>query len=202
MTAEYTYYGNNKVHTLYNKKGSQIISAFVYAYDEEGNLEGEQGASGTKVYSYTALGQLETAGSLSGRQAAYEYDGSGNREKATVSGQGAPEVIEYVVDERNRLSRTERALPGAHRVDRYSYDHAGNALLRMPESVGQSNGASGKVSLGFPGHSEADDLWPSLYRYDTRNRMIHAVGGGGAVTSSYDAEGQRVQCVRVEPIIP
>lgn len=37
LTAEYTYYADNRLNTLANKNGAMITSAYNYAYDEAGN---------------------------------------------------------------------------------------------------------------------------------------------------------------------
>ncbi|MDR1156827.1 MAG: hypothetical protein LBK75_00755 [Oscillospiraceae bacterium] len=109
---EYTYYDNNKLHTLTNKKANgSILDAYNYAYDGAGNRTQILDGHGTTTYTYDVLNRLLTATEPDGRVTAYTYDGSGNRTSETITQSGQSVTTTYQYNEQSRLTATETEQP-------------------------------------------------------------------------------------------
>ena len=188
VSAEYTYYDNNKLHTLANKKGSAIRSAYNYTYDANGNLIATIDSSGTTVYTYDEIGRLESATDSTGKETEYTYDGSGNRLTETAThGSSLTETLYSYDNTLNRLMTTEKTLPdGTVHTTHYGYDGNGNMISSYTETLSDIHqGDSAEYGLS----SEADGY--TLYEYDVWNRMIEARADDSISQYSYNGEGLR-----------
>jgi RHS repeat-associated protein len=184
---EYTYYDDNKLHTLTNKKANgSIIDAYNYAYDGAGNRTQILDGHGTTTYTYDVLNRLLTATEPNGRVTAYTYDGSGNRTIETVTQSGQSTVTTYQYNEQSRLTATEMEQPDdtVRLVDFY-YDNNGNMVGRTSALL--TDGTSAAVlSL-----SETEDE-AALYDYDVWNNMVSSTVDGETTTHTYNGDGLRV----------
>jgi len=113
LKSEYTYDSLGRLITLTNTKGSTVISAYSYAYDNNGNIttttETINGEENTTIYGYDALNRIETVKSTKGNNDSYSYDFRGNR-KANYEKTGllTPENVSYSYDELNRLNNVNK----------------------------------------------------------------------------------------------
>jgi RHS repeat-associated protein len=172
VTAEYTYYDDNKLETLVNKKGSTILEAYSYNYDASGNISSKTDVKGTTIYTYDNLNRLETVSEPGSKTSAYIYDKAGNRISETKTASGViAKSTSYQYDWRNRmvgmLSYSPENSETAKTV--FTYDNNGNTL-----------------------EEDADDVITS-FTYDERNRMINTSGNGYTYASDYNAEGYRIK---------
>jgi RHS repeat-associated protein len=188
-TEEYTYYDNNKLHTLTNKKANgNIIDAYNYAYDGAGNRTQILDGHGTTTYTYDVLNRLLiTATEPDGRVTTYTYDGSGNRETETVTQNNQSVVTTYQYNEQNRLTATETEQPDdtVRLVDFY-YDNNGNMVGRVSATLTPDGASAAVLSL-----AETEDE-AALYDYDVWNNMIAATVDGETTTHTYNGDGLRV----------
>ena len=188
---EYTYYPNNRLHTLANKKGSTIIEAYNYSYDPAGNQTGKLDGKGTTSYSYDPLNRLLSVTEPGGEITSYTYDAAGNRAAETVTAGGVSVTTGYAYDGLNRLVNTEKALAdGSTEVVSYTYDNNGNMLSQLHSTIAADAGltpALGLYQLGVD--SPAAD---AIYEYDTRNQLIKVSQGSHIVECTYNGEGLRV----------
>ncbi|MGB8455489.1 MAG: RHS repeat domain-containing protein, partial [Anaerocolumna sp.] len=141
---EYTYYPNNQVETLINKRpDGSIMDSYSYTYDNAGSqltkhevINGVE--KGTTAYTYDTLNRLLTVTEPQGRVTTYEYDKAGNRLKETItitdnsSGSTVTTENAYTYNNQNRLTdittRVNNVLTG---VTSYTYDKNGNQLTTV-----------------------------------------------------------------------
>lgn len=83
LRTEYTYDNMNRLKTLVNKKGSEVITSFSYNYDSSGNITTVSENGQTTTYEYDALNRLIGITKPSGEVITYQYDSRGNPVKAT-----------------------------------------------------------------------------------------------------------------------
>ena len=53
VVEEFTYYADNSLKTLKNRRGGQILATYQYEYDNNGNLVEKLDGKGTTTYTYT-----------------------------------------------------------------------------------------------------------------------------------------------------
>jgi len=106
LKTEYTYDNMNQLKTLQNKKDNQIISSFIYDYDNNGNITGITSGSTTTTYEYDALNRLKTTIKADGSRTSYEYDSMGNRIKTSdnITGSSDTNTKTLGYNEWNELS--------------------------------------------------------------------------------------------------
>ena len=190
---EYTYYPNNRLHTLANKKGSTIIEAYNYSYDPAGNQTGKLDGKGTTSYSYDPLNRLLSVTEPGGEITSYTYDAAGNRAAETVTAGGVSVTTGYAYDGLNRLVNTEKTLTnGSTETVSYTYDNNGNMLSQLHGTIVAGTGGTPTISLYQLGvDSPAAD---AIYEYDARNQLIKVSQGRHIVESTYKrrrAEGKQ-----------
>jgi YD repeat-containing protein len=110
MTSDYTYYANNRLHTLANKRGNVLLSTFNYAYDGNGNMLTKLEIAGQTTYQYDALGRLTRATEPGGKVTQYSFNAAGNRSTQTITQSGASTTTTYSYNIQGHLlySRAER----------------------------------------------------------------------------------------------
>ena len=162
VTSEYTHYANNRLDTLQNKNGSQILEAYKYAYDGVGNITAKQDVKGLTVYEYTNVSQLSTVSEPSAKLTEYEYDGAGNRLTELFTSSKQSNLTIYTVNEQNRLELTvkqygyvstwsEGAVLNPNLdtlIQRFTYDDSGNVLARLPEFLADASSSGGGSGSG------------------------------------------------------
>ena len=79
LTTEYAYNPLGRLTSVANKKGSTILSMFIYTYDANGNIIAVNDGSTTKTYVYDKLNRLVEIQPASGNKTVYTYDLRGNR---------------------------------------------------------------------------------------------------------------------------
>ncbi|MGB8451173.1 MAG: RHS repeat-associated core domain-containing protein, partial [Anaerocolumna sp.] len=188
---EYTYYPNNQVKTLINKRpDGSIMDSYSYTYDNAGNqltkhevINGVE--KGTTTYTYDTLNRLLTVTEPQGRVTTYEYDKAGNRLKETItitdnsSGSTVTTEHAYTYNNQNRLTdittKVNNVLNG---VTSYTYDKNGNQLTTVVKTY-----TGGAVT--FTVTTEANT-------YDVHNQLMKTVTKDGTiVNNTYNAEGYR-----------
>ncbi len=85
IRAEYTYDNINRLKTMTNKLGSQVITQYSYGYDNNGNIIAITENGQTANYTYDALNRLTGIRRPNGEQINYQYDARGNRIIASVN---------------------------------------------------------------------------------------------------------------------
>jgi YD repeat-containing protein len=79
IRSEYTYDNINRLETVINQVGSQIISQYSYGYDSNGNITSVTENSSTTEYQYDDVNRLEGTTKPNGEEITYHYDTRGNR---------------------------------------------------------------------------------------------------------------------------
>ena len=70
----FTYYADNSLRTLSNKRGTQILEAYNYSYDAAGNLTQKLDGREYTDYTYNVMIQLLTVQEPGGKTTTYAYD--------------------------------------------------------------------------------------------------------------------------------
>ena len=195
VTSEYTYYKNNRLDTLQNKKGTQMLESYKYTYDGAGNITAKQDVKGTTIYTYSSLSQLLKVSEPSGRITQYVYDNAGNRTKETVTIGSQSIQINYTISNQNRLVLTERQAGTEKFTNNFYYDDAGNMISRIPEkSVSTTSGTTQSVFMDKLGNmnSSAEETKAAIYEYNVRNQLVGA-RSDKEIFNVYNAEGYRAK---------
>ncbi|WDV47883.1 peptidoglycan-binding protein [Clostridiaceae bacterium M8S5] len=171
VSQEYTYYKNNKLKTLTNKKSDgSVIDTYSYTYDMAGNMTSVIDKKGQTSYEYDKLNRIKKATKPSGNITNYEYDSAGNRTKKIISANSQITTISYTYNEQNRLVSKSTNLPDSSVQEvTYTYDNNGNMIK---ETI-------------------ADDS--KVHEYDKLNRNIKTEYKGKISNFKYNFEGKRVE---------
>ena len=175
IVTTYTYYDDNRLHTLANKLGNTFIGTYNYAYDGNGNILTKLELSGTTTYTYDDLGRLLTVAEPSATTA-YTYDDAGNRATETTTRNSETVVTTYTYDAYNQMTETEavEASSGDITATQYTYDDNGNNISRTIV--------------------EPDDTENStLYEYDDLNRLVGVDDDEYTASYTYNTAGLRTQ---------
>ena len=196
ISANYTYFKNNKLKTLTNKSYSQPLESYQYTYDGAGNMTAKFDVKSVSsnlptLYTYTPINQLLTVAEPDGKLTAYTYDNAGNRLSEIVTENSQTTITNYTLNDQNRLMQTEQVTTAQTIIEQYFYDNAGNMLGRSPEALTNATGLTGSLGISLLGQTEETDLTPALYSYNDKNQMIEAVNGESIVTNTFNAEGLR-----------
>ncbi|RPI89239.1 MAG: hypothetical protein EHM40_21185, partial [Chloroflexi bacterium] len=182
-----------------------------YTYDANGNrLSIRDGNSHLEdidyrtMFTYDALGRLETETDPLGHQTTYQYDAMGNR-LSLLDANGATTAYEY--DERNRLERIDYPAPDADVT--FDYDALGRRQsmsdslgtttwdhnnLDLPMGITDPFGTGVSYDYDALGNrtnlSYADQAF--VYEYDAVNRLEEVTGSGlpNKVAYGYEASGR------------
>ncbi|HEX9059397.1 MAG TPA: RHS repeat domain-containing protein [Clostridia bacterium] len=98
--------------TLYNKKGSTVLSSYEYTYYLNGKQASKTDTTGITTYAYDGLGRLVTVSEPGSVTTAYQYDDYNNRNKMVVTGGTSPCAITYGYDSLNRLKTDINSVSG------------------------------------------------------------------------------------------
>lgn len=191
ITAEYTYYADNRLHTLANKcSGGSIINAYNYAYDNNGNLLTKLDISGTTSYTYDALNRLLSVTEPDGKITAYTFDASGNRTTQQVTNGSDVTLTEYTYTAQNRLtSAAETKSDGTVKTTGFCYDNNGNTVSSHEETL---SGTTGTEIAGLSAAGDGAGGKYAVYGYDVYDRLTSAKDNDSVSSYTYNGDGLRV----------
>lgn len=177
---QYTYYKNNLLKTLANKKSDgTLLESYSYMYDKAGNMLSKLDNKGTTSYQYDKLERLIKVTEQNGNTASYGYDASGNRILETNVYAGNTKIISYSYNDENRLTSTATTINGAvtEKIN-YFYDNNGNQL--SSSTTAYLNG-------------KAQNTLVTTNKYDELNELVETITAEGInIVNIYDGEGKRV----------
>ncbi|MEL4106285.1 kelch repeat-containing protein [Oscillospiraceae bacterium WX1] len=189
LTAEYTYYADNRLHTLANKNsGGAIINAYNYAYDGNGNLVTKLDNSGTTTYVYDDLNRLSSVTVPGGKVTTYTFDAAGNRAAQQVTDNGSVTNTMYTYNAQNQLLSAADIINGKTTTTSYCYDNNGNTVSSREETTDVTSG-EGSVGLTVTG---SDTSKYTLNTYDVFNQLVTTKDQDSTSTFTYNGDGLRV----------
>jgi RHS repeat-associated protein len=180
----YTYYDNNLLKTLINKKSDGTnTDVYVYTYDAANNqiskheiINGVE--KGTTNYTYDSLNRLETVLEPNARLTTYTFDKSGNRKTETITSGSDVTVTTYNYDSQNKLTGTVTKINNIiTETVSYGYDNNGNQLT--VNKTPYINGTAQNEEL------------VSTNSYDELNQLISTISGGKTTLNQY-SDGLRI----------
>ena len=190
VVAEYTYYADNRLHTLANRSGNTLLSTFNYAYDGNGNMLTKLENKGTTEYDYDVLGRLEQVTEPDGKVTAYAFDAAGNRTTETVTVDNSVTITEYNYNEQNRLLSAVETSDEAEKTTSFQYDNNGNEISRLVSTISDGNASPG-YGLSQPGVGAEDEIAFELSGYDAFGRLVSVFNDNYAASYKYNADGLR-----------
>ena len=177
---EYTYYTDNLLSTLTNKKADNtVIDSYSYTYDGAHNQISKVDSKGTTSYTYDVLNRLLSVTEPSGKVTSYTFDAAGNRLSETVVDGTNTTVTNYTYNEQNRLTNTATILNyvTVQTVD-YVYDNNGNVLTETKTPYVEGAAQTTQVTTNT---------------YDLLNQLIQTLTPESKiVANTYNGEGLRV----------
>jgi RHS repeat-associated protein len=191
---DYTYFKDNLLETLVNKKADgSIIDNYSYAYDAAHNQISKTDAKGITNYTYDSLNRLQSAKEPGGKVTSYTYDKAGNRLTETVSLETVISMTNYAYNEQNRLTSTVTVKGnGLSEKITYNYDDNGNMVSKFNVKLNPEQPTlPGALSIFKAG--ESNDNSVSFYEYDVWNQLTKTTEGKNTVSYAYNGEGYRVQ---------
>ncbi len=192
---EYTYYEDNLLKTLVNKKADgSIIDSYAYTYDAAHNQTSKTDAKGTTNYTYDSLNRLEKVVEPDGKTTTYTFDKAGNRLTESVAvAETVTAMTNYTYDEQNRLTTTVKV--GGNGVSEkltYNYDDNGNMISKFKVKLNLAEpNLLGVFEIFKAGESEDNSV--SFYEYDELNQLVKTTEGNKKIFYAYNGEGYRVQ---------
>ena len=201
---EFTYYNDNLLHTLVNKKADgSILESYTYSYDNSHNQISKTDALGNTKYTYDTLNRLQKVTEPNGKITEYTFDSADNRESEEVTQGTIITTTTYSYNEQNRLTKTYKTnTAGNKETTEYGYDNNGNMTGKSLESTRTINPASppsAKFWMYFEGEGTSNPNVPlnilsgtASYEYDVWNQLIKSSTGDGVTCDDFDGEGLRV----------
>jgi len=190
VVAEYTYYADNRLHTLANKKGNTLLSTFNYAYDGNGNMVAKLELKGMTSYSYDALGRLEQVTEPDGRETAYTFDAAGNRLAEAVTVDNSDTTTWYAYNEQNRLLKTIEVSGITEKTTAFRYDNNGNEISRLVSTVSGASPSPG-FALSQAGAGTGDEVTFEINGYDAQGRLVSVFNDNCTASYTYNHDGLR-----------
>ena len=178
----YTYFADNQLETLVNKKADNtVIDSYSYTYDNANNMLSKTDSLGTTTYSYDALNRMLTESMQSNKTTAYTFDKAGNRASQAVTQDGVSTTTEYNYDSQNKLVSTVSTQNGVKTESVvYTYDYNGNNLEKR--ATPWVNGV------------QKSEIVKLSNTYDNFNQLVQSVTDTGVrVVNKYNGEGYRVE---------
>ncbi len=192
---EYTYYEDNLLKALVNKKADgSIIDSYSYTYDAAHNQTSKTDAKGTTSYTYDSLNRLEKVVEPDGKTTTYTFDKAGNRlTEAVAVAETVTAMTNYTYDEQNRLTTTVTV--GGNGVSEkltYNYDDNGNMISKFKVKLNLAEpNLVGTFDIFKAGEKEDNSV--SFYEYDELNQLVKTTEGNKKISYAYNGEGYRVQ---------
>jgi RHS repeat-associated core domain len=187
VVTQYTYYADNRLHTMANKKGSSYLSTFNYAYDGNGNQVTKLEQAGTTSYEYDVLNRLVTVTEPDDKTTDYSYDAAGNRETQTIGDGSTVTTTTYTYNAQNWLLETVDLSDDYERTTTYGYDDNGNTVEKYVETQTSENSPPPMFPLGTD-----DGVTYELSEYDAFNRLVYVENDSYTAEYAYNAEGLRI----------
>lgn len=191
---DYTYYKDNLLRTLVNKKADgSTIDAYNYTYDAAHNQTSKTDAKGTTNYTYDSLNRLQSVKEPNGKVTSYTYDKAGNRLTESVAADTVTSMTNYTYNEQNRLMSTVTVKGnGISEKVTYNYDDNGNMVSKYKVKLDpQQPTLPGALSIFKAG--ESDDNGVSFYEYDVWNQLVKTTEGRKNLSYAYNGDGYRTQ---------
>ncbi|RUS43551.1 RHS repeat domain-containing protein [Cohnella sp. AR92] len=162
LTINYTYDALNRVSTVQNKNGVDVLSSFTYGYDNNGNITSIIEVRGqfttTSNYTYDKLNRLTGTSRNGGATVSYTYDLKGNRQAVTNNAFAlTPETTRYDYDLLNKL----KSITKGAAVTSFEY---------APDNLRYKKTSGSTVSQ---------------YRYNQNGEVIAEVNGSNQTTANY-----------------
>lgn len=209
----------NNATTSYTYDDLQRLTAKIYpdtttegyVYDSRDNILTATNANISYTFTYDGANRIKSAIDNRGYALNYDYDGNGNRTKATLQPGTADErIINYSYDDGSRLAtmttpaglftfgydpnnrRTSLAYPNQITAA-YTYDDAGMLTNLSHTQSGGGAITSAAYILDKVGNRTAKAGTTSeTYAYDSIYRILQAVTPRGTENFTYDAVGNRL----------
>ncbi|MGB7605591.1 MAG: RHS repeat-associated core domain-containing protein [Lutisporaceae bacterium] len=193
---EYTYYEDNLLKTLVNKKADgSIIDSYAYTYDAAHNQTSKVDIKGTTSYTYDSLNRLEKVVEPDGKTTTYTFDKAGNRltETMAIANDTVTAMTNYAYDEQNKLTSTVTVKGnGLSEKVTYNYDDNGNMISKFKVTLNLAEpNLLGVFEIFKAGESEDNSV--SFYEYDELNQLVKTTEGNMNISYAYNGEGYRVQ---------
>ncbi|WP_410514400.1 RHS repeat-associated core domain-containing protein [Paenibacillus sp. BR2-3] len=206
LKTEYTYDSLNRLGTLQNKKGTEVLSSYTYLYDNNGNITTvtealNNGAGKTTTYAYDKLNRLYSiVRPDGGGTTTYAYDLQGNRQIVSDTSSIPSEYANtsYTYDLQNTLTGVTKDnsstsisyLPSGLRYQKTSgtiktqYNYNGNGeVISEAKSNGQiANYVRGDRLLVKKDVTTAKDYY---YLYNGHGDVVQIIDTNGIVVNSY-----------------
>ncbi|WP_245863939.1 RHS repeat domain-containing protein [Paenibacillus donghaensis] len=206
LKTEYTYNkALNWVESVTNKKGSMILSKYVYGYDNNGNITSStetksDGTTQTTSYAYDALNRLTTTVHPGGGRDSYTYDVRGNRltQEQSVSSPAVFEDTNYTYDLQNTLTaltkgssttsfmyyadglRFKKSTSGVQ--TQYNYNFNGEVITEEKSNGQKANYVRGDRVLVKKDKIASKDYY---YLYNGHGDVVQIVDTSGKPVNSY-----------------
>ncbi len=191
-TSAYTYDKANRLLSIVNRFGPQIVSSFDYALDAVGNRTQLSSKLGVTNFKYDALNRLVSWTPRFGQTVSYAYDEVGNRSSLTRSGSMTP----YTYDADDRLVTAGPAS--------FTHDGDGNhgslidsgSITAFAHDAGDGSESDGLTSFTYDGNgnrlTKITGETRTRYTYDGLDRLTSVSGPGIATHYLYDGDGNRI----------
>jgi RHS repeat-associated protein len=191
VIAEYTYYADNRLHTLANSRGGAYLSTFNYAYDGNGNMTAKLEMKGGTTYSYDALGRAETVEEPGGKITGYTYDAAGNRKTETITDSNGVTVTEYDYSDHGRLMSAVETTGDYEKASSFQYDNNGSQISMMVSTIADATGNEA-LTLAEPGDGTGDEPTYEIDGYDEFGQLVSVTSDNYVASYGYNADGLRV----------
>nr|WP_303740666.1 RHS repeat-associated core domain-containing protein [Lutispora saccharofermentans] len=190
---EYTYYKDNLVKTLVNKKADgTIIDSYSYKYDAAHNQIEKQDQKGITNYDYDSLNRLEKVTEPDGKITEYIFDKAGNRIQETITQGSETIATTYEYNEQNRLINTITRNGAVTETAKYEYDPNGNTMTKVVETTKPVDpNLTGSFDFNKAGQSTDKNI--TYYEYDSWNQLIKTIEGDKTIIAAYNGYGQRIE---------
>jgi RHS repeat-associated protein len=170
MTTNYSYDADNRLIGLTNTQSSQVLSAFQYTLDADGNItrvisSGAAVEVGTTSYHYDSMDRLTQANYPDSSLAIYTYDAAGNRSTLRTTLGRTTTTTSYTYNAADELLK---AVSSSGTTTAYAYDNNGNLL------------SSGQGGLR------------KTYQYNAQGELARYSFGATTVNYTYNGDGFRV----------
>ena len=193
----YSYYNDNTLHILTNKKSDgTIVNAYSYTYDAAGNqiskTETVDGVLlGTTAYVYDSANRLSNVTEPTGKITAYTYDGAGNRITETVTLGEETVTTVYSYNEQERLISKVEESQNRTKTTTYCYDNNGNQYSSSVGWVETSDYIPSGLDLVVLGIND-DSALGEINEFNSQDQIVVAYVGDKTIRFSYNGDGIRV----------
>jgi YD repeat-containing protein len=190
VIAQYTYYADNRLHTLANKLGNTYLSTFNYAYDGNGNMLTKLELKGTTAYIYDELSRLKKVTEPDGKVTQYTFDAVGNRLTEAVAINNSDTTTVYDYNNQGRLVSSTETSDGSEKTTDFYYDNNGSQISMLVSTISSSTGDE-ELWLTQPGTSTEDETTFEISEYDVFRRLVSVLTDNCIAEYKYNADGLR-----------